>query len=131
MVSHEQILEHHPNFLPGLCAQGGESESRAGLDRASPGDGDSSDSQEAQFSSCRKSLDGLSCLSPSQFVLWLWITLCCSKRAEVRIHPSQGWQITNQILFIPAGTPFLVGGNSEALHPLVPKVGHRNLLCLG
>lgn len=30
VVSHEQILEHHPNFLPGLSAQGGESESRAG-----------------------------------------------------------------------------------------------------
>lgn len=36
VVSHEQIPEHHPNFLPGLSAQGGESESRLAT---VPGDG--------------------------------------------------------------------------------------------
>lgn len=92
MVSHEQILEHHPNFLPELSEQGGERESRAGL-VAVPGDGNSSVPREVWLNSAPalKNLDGVSCLSPSQFVMRLWITLCCSKRGEVRIHPSQGW----------------------------------------
>lgn len=36
----------------------------------------------AEFSSCLKSVNGVSCLRPSQFVMWLWITLCRSKRGE-------------------------------------------------